>query len=75
MLPRELKQRAAREASSRGISLGELIREALSSLLRADQESAVQDSLIGDTAIYDGPGQSDSAGSHDELLYGPARRR
>jgi hypothetical protein len=75
MLPRELKQRAAREARSRGISLGELIREAMVRLLRADHDAAGQDPLIADTAIHEGPGPDDTAESHDDLLYGPPRRR
>ena len=75
MLPRDLKQRAAREASSRGVSLGELIREALTRLLRAEPSAAGQDPLIADTAIYEGPGPDDTAERHDDLLYGPARKR
>jgi len=75
MLPRDLKQRAARAASSRGVSMGELIREALARLLRADQDPARQDPLIDDTAVYDGPGPVDTVDRHDEFLYGPARRR
>ena len=75
MLPRDLKQRAAREARSRGVSLGELIREALARLLRADPDAAGEDPLIGDTAVYEGPGPVDTAERHDEVLYGPARRR
>ena len=75
MLPRELKQRAAREARSRGVSLGELIREALARLLRADHDAAGQDPLIADTAVYEGPGPEDTAERHDDLLYGPPRRR
>ena len=75
MLPRELKERAAREASSRGVSLGELIREAISRLLRADRDAAGQDPLIGDTAVYEGPGPADTAANHDDALYGAARKR
>ena len=75
MLPRDLKQRAAREARACGISLGELIREAVSRLLRSERDAAGEDPLIGDTAVYDGPGPDDTAERHDDLLYGPARRR
>jgi len=74
MLPRDLKQRAAREARSRGVSLGELIREALQSLLRADHDAAGQDPLIADSAVYEGPGPDDTAERHDDLLYGPQKR-
>ena len=47
MLPRELKERAAREARSRGVSLGELIREALASRLSDPSD----DPLIADREI------------------------
>ena len=67
--------RAARAAQSRGISLGEFIREALTHLLRAEHDAADQDPLIGDSAVYEGPGPSDTVERHDDLLYGPARRR
>jgi hypothetical protein len=75
MLPRDLKQRAAREARSRGVSLGELIREALASLLRSDPEAAGVDPMIGDTAVYDGPVPADTSERHDEQLYGRSKRR
>jgi hypothetical protein len=71
MLPRELKERAAREARSRGVSLGEVIREALASRLRGPSD----DPLIADRAVYDGPVPADSVERHDDLLYGPAKRR
>ena len=64
MLPRDLKQRAARAAKSRGISLGELIREALAGVLRADPGASDPDPLIGDTAVY----------SLSEVPVGPLRR-
>jgi hypothetical protein len=75
MLPRDLKERAAREARSRGVSLGELIREALAGVLRGDRDPAGQDPLIGDTAVYDGPVPADTSERHDEVLYGPSKRR
>lgn len=75
MLPRELKQRAAREARARGVSLGGLIREALAALLRRDCGSAGEDPLIADRAVYDGPIPADTSQRHDDSLYGPAKRR
>jgi len=74
MLPRDLKQRAEREARSRGVSLGGLIREALAGLLRADHSAPGQDPLIADHAVYEGPGPDDTAERHDDLLYGPPRK-
>jgi hypothetical protein len=75
MLPRDLKERAAREARSRGVSLGELIREALAGLLRGEQDPTGQDPLLGDTAVYEGPVPADTSERHDELLYGRSKRR
>ena len=75
MLPRDLKERAAREARARGVSLGELIREALTALLRRDPGSSTEDPLIADRAVYDGPIPSDTSERHDDLLYGPAKGR
>jgi len=75
MLPRELKQRAAQEARARGVSLGELIRESLNALLRRDTAAAANDPLIADRAVFEGPIPADTSERHDELLYGPARRR
>ena len=75
MLPRDLKERAAREAQARGVSMGELIREALAGILRAGHEATGRDPLIGDHAVYDGPVPADTAERHDELLYGRSKRR
>ena len=75
MLPRELKERAVREAQARGVSLGELIREALTALMRGDREISAADPLIADSAVYDGPIPANSAERHDDLLYGPAKDR
>jgi hypothetical protein len=69
MLPPELRKRAEREARSRGISLDELIQEALGRLL----SSGSDDPLFADRAIYSGPVPADSVMRHDALLYGPAK--
>ena len=73
MLPRALKQKAIREAEARGISLGELIREALAQCVRG--RATQTDPLIADCAVYDGPTPDDTAAEHDSVLYGPAKRR
>ena len=75
MLPRNLKERAAREARERGVSLGELIRESLSAFLRRDPEATTEDPLIADCAVFDGPVPADTSEDHDDQLYGPAKRR
>ena len=75
MLPRALKENAVREARSRGVSLGELIREALASLLRAEHDGVGKDPLMVDTVLYEGPAPADTASRHDDLLYGPSDRK
>jgi hypothetical protein len=75
MLPRDLKERAMREAQARGVSLGELIRDSLTAALRRDGSQAADDPLIADQAVFEGPIPADTSERHDELLYGPARRR
>ena len=71
MLPRDLKERAAREARARGVSLGALIREVLAGVLRGSAD----DPLMSDDAVYDGPVPRRSAERHDDVLYGPAKSR
>ena len=71
MLPTKLKERALREARSRGISLDELIQEALVRLLCGTAD----DTLFADHALYHGPVPADSVTCHDILLYGPAKRQ
>lgn len=69
MLPSDLKTRALRRARSRGISLGEMIRESLAAMLAygARKEG---DSLLADKAVFDGSSPRDTAAKHDDYLYG-----
>jgi hypothetical protein len=69
MLPPELKRRAADLASSRGISLGELIREALEEQLGRHRINWSEDPLFKDHVIWDGDGPTDLAANHDHYLY------
>ncbi len=71
MLPDALKLRASRKASEVGISLGELIRQSLASVVR-DKKSGSHhsDPLFSDLRTYTGKAPKDLAGEHDRYLYG-----
>ena len=70
MLPEELKSRAELSAERMGISLGELIREALAERLVDIDRPRSEDPLFKNVSIYTGPVPSDIAERHDEYLYG-----
>lgn len=72
MLPMDLKRRAQTLARRMGISLGELIREALEATLRGDAGEVREDSLYGDDAVFEGEVMSDLSDRHDRYLYGEA---
>ncbi|MBN1675039.1 MAG: ribbon-helix-helix protein, CopG family [Kiritimatiellae bacterium] len=70
MLPEDLKARAQRRCLSLGISLGELIRDALESVLASRRASPAADSLLADAETYRGPAPADLSKRHDEYVYG-----
>jgi hypothetical protein len=70
MIPQDLKIRAARRASSVGISLGELIRESLERALNSDFAELLDDPFLTDNAVYEGDTPIDLAQDHDKYLYG-----
>ena len=70
MIPEDLKIRAARRASSVGISLGELIRESLERALNSDFAELLDDPFLTDNAVYEGDTPIDLAQDHDKYLYG-----
>jgi len=72
MLPMDLKRRSQALAQRMGVSLGELIREALEATLRGDAGEVREDALFGDTATYDGPLAADVSERHDDYLYDDA---
>lgn len=72
MLPIDLKRRAQILARRMGISLGELIREALEATLRGDTGEVRDDPLFGDDAVYTGRAPSDLTDRHDRYLYDDA---
>ena len=69
MLPVALKARAMREARARGISFGELLRQALRATVDTRTES-YDDPVFADGAVFDGPAPRDLAAEHDGFLYG-----
>ena len=71
MLPPELKIRAANQAKKMGISLGQLIREALEKSLDTEKRTKTgDDSLFLDNVVYGGKTPEDLASEHDKYLYG-----
>jgi hypothetical protein len=69
MLPETLKQQALLQAQARGISFGELIRQALTAALEKSEPRHVDDPLFTDSAVYHGEAPSDLAADHDRHLY------
>lgn len=70
MLPSELKIRALQKANQMGISLAELIRESLETILSDSKEQAINDPLFNDDDIFHDQGPRDLAQNHDRYLYG-----
>ncbi len=76
MIPDELKEQAAKRARERGVSFGELVREALRDCLEraaAKKSNFADDSVFVDTAVFDGDAPRDAATRHDDHLYGMER--
>ncbi len=71
MLPSELKARAQQHARKRGISFGQLLREAVEDALRTDSHGRrTADLLFADTAVFAGEAPADLSSRHDRYLYG-----
>ena len=70
MLPADLRRRAFVRARERGVSLGELIRESLSSALPASAPVRAEDPLFTDSAVFAGKAPKDLSAAHDLYLYG-----
>ena len=71
MLPRELKIRAASKSRKMGVSLGQLIREALQKEIDSTEAgNGLQDCFYADKAVYQGDSPPDFSAEHDEYLYG-----
>jgi len=70
MIPEDMKIRAARQASSMGLSLGGFIRESIERALKVDDTRMPDDPYLADNAVYDGDAETDLAKNHDLYLYG-----
>lgn len=69
MLPDHLKRAAQAHASERGISLGELVREALKRRLDEDLADRDRDPLFLDHDVFSDDGPGDVSERHDQYLY------
>ena len=70
MLPDDLKMQAYNRARVMGISLGELIRKSLETILsQRDEEKPTEDSLFADNAVYEGKAPKYLSRNHDKYLY------
>lgn len=67
-LPAELKTQALQRADQLGVSLEEIIRQALELHLQSPQRS--RDPFLDDDAVYDGDVPPDLSLNHDKYLYG-----
>jgi len=76
MLPSDLKARAQRHARERGISFGQLLRDAVEDILCEDSGPGPStDPLFADAAVFEGDTPADLAAQHDEYLYGVEAKR
>lgn len=70
MLPRDLKQKAAKAASEQHLSVGELIRTSLREKISRTTKISKEDAFFADTEVFEGDVPSDIASHHDDYLYG-----
>ncbi len=71
MLPHDLKLQAAQYAKKKGISLGELIRNAIAASLNQSREGGYdEDPLFSDQELFSGTVPTDLSVHHDDYLYG-----
>jgi len=70
MLPEDLKEKAQRRADSRGISLGELVRECLSDRLAAEVVTRRLADPVFSAPAWKGEAPHDLGDEHDRYLYG-----
>lgn len=70
LLEDSLRYQAGVRARQMGISLGELIRLSLKSILGQTEKKGTIDPLFVDRAVFSGEVPSDLALHHDDYLYG-----
>ncbi|REJ73526.1 MAG: CopG family transcriptional regulator [Acidobacteria bacterium] len=68
-LPSALKVQAQQLAQGLGISLGELVREALQSRLDTTADDLRADDPFFHDRVFEDDGASDLAAAHDDALY------
>lgn len=70
MLPHDLKLQVAQHARKKGISMGELIRDAITSALFHNKDNSRDDDpLFSDNELFCGPAPTDISANHDKYLY------
>lgn len=70
MLPRDMKLQAAQYAKKKGISMGELIRNAIAATLdQSRKKDSDADPLFTDQECFTGPVPADISAHHDKYLY------
>lgn len=69
MLPIDLKSKAQKIASKKGMSLGELIRESLEQRISRSKTLETSDPFFDDENFYTGDVPSSISSKHDDYLY------
>jgi len=69
LLPEDLKAEVEKFSRKKGLSLGEVVREAMRDLLKK-AEDQTEDSFFCDKAVYKEDIPKDFSRNHDEHLYG-----
>lgn len=68
-IPDDLRHKVEQLAKSKGISVNELVRQALEQKVSPSRGS---DTLFSDSAVFRGDAPVDGASNHDDYLYGDA---
>lgn len=69
MFPEDLKIKVEEYSRRKGLSMGEIVREAVKDLL-ARQNEDQKDSFFSDNTIYKGDTPKELSADHDKYLYG-----
>lgn len=70
MIPTDLKSEALEYARKTGLSLGEMVRQALSQLIRRKTSKEKTDPFFADKKVFRGRVPKDFSKNHDDYLYG-----
>ena len=66
VLPQDLKRRAVKAAKASGMPFSQLVRQALSEMLKNTKPS---DPFLNDQEVYVDAGPHDTAAAHDQYIY------